>query len=1015
MDLPSAIDRDLLSRHGALCAIDRQIVGPLEELEAEQNRIDASYDIDELLSLHGASDGSAASGDDQLDLNVGGRSFTVRRKDVTRPDGSVMASLFGGKWDRRLPRDDKQRIFIDADPRAFEVILSKMSEEGWEEGVDLLKSKARAGLFSGGVCDWIRFWLSPPAAADGEAAHDHIEPPSPAMSAVALPEQLKGLMSVMQRFAKTFAARLAELESERAAKKARYDKVMGEIKAVAPFLRPLSGDESIRSIRVVSEDDEWPDLEDDRRPYVVISTTQSTLQETTSSLRNRFDLYSAPVKRIPADHFSEIVDYARRRRILPDCTPVAPPTTTSDKMDQLLLACDMYGMLKHTYPHILTDHDMHKLARTITYNQPAKLHRLFTSDAHRSSFDKLLQQVGDAQGLVLVVHPQDDDGRVKASHIDGRLIQPPSATSPRTIECPVALFSMRETSTKGLEEVEVPQGEQRVTVAGAGGGRLYIGGGCLVLGMGGDLRRCRLRLKGGDEREFTAQRLEVYQLEVAVDKAAVTSAIDGLIEQKGLLGVIDYQPLRQSASPRQLIRLQYFLENGGDWAASAALLRLAKRYRWIQQLPMQLNEGDVERAGSRATFERRAASLRQWSLVGHRLGRDMALTRTDGGGEMLGREAVVVRASGSKDPPCSFAGDAYQSFSDIVLSRLARTAERRSRMSASRVYPAPSAAHDRIATLIAQPLPLWGSHKVVDTDPHTGDKWRWVLLCGDKAGDAFAAHVWIRLSRPPSTIALYSTEKPRGDGRGAAGNPLAVALAATRMGSDSWLIPAVQKAIATGGGDGGGAGGPVAQRQLPLAQFPTRAAARPPPPVSARPPPPLTQPSSVTVGCIRTAERRSRMSASMVYPASPASSAANDSITALMAQRSPVWGSHTVIDCTDPYTGLTTRRVILCGDKVEAQIKMTTFSGGSSIALHSSEEPHGDGEGVAGSPLAAALAATRMGGDAWLIPGVSEAIATGGGDGGGGGGAGDSVRSERDATGELGSVVGGAVGGGRGS
>mmetsp|Transcript_36844 Transcript_36844/g.105594 ORF Transcript_36844/g.105594 Transcript_36844/m.105594 type:complete len:160 (+) Transcript_36844:230-709(+) len=112
--------------------------------------------------------------------------------------------------------------------------------------------------------------------------------------------------------------------------------------------------------------------------YVVISTTQSTLQETTSSLRNRFDSYSAPVVCVSADHFSEIVDYARRRRILPEGTPVAQPTTTSDKMDQLLLECDMYGLLSDVYPPILTDDDMHNLAKAITYNQPAHLHRLFT-------------------------------------------------------------------------------------------------------------------------------------------------------------------------------------------------------------------------------------------------------------------------------------------------------------------------------------------------------------------------------------------------------------------------------------------------------------------------------------------------------------------------------------------------------------------------------------------------------------------------------------------------------------
>ncbi|CEM13699.1 unnamed protein product [Vitrella brassicaformis CCMP3155] len=361
----------------------------------------------------GAADG-AADADDQLEVNVGGRPFTVRRHHLTRAAGSVMASLFRGKWDHRLPRDDDDRFFIDADPRAFQMVLRAARQADGEEGVEQLKKMAADGLFRGGICDWIRFWLSPPAALGGELANGHISTLPPSLSAVALPEQLKGLVAVMERIVQTLAGRLAELSQEMAAKKARYDRVMRDIKAVSPFLRPMSGSESIRSIRV---------SEGNGRPDVVISTTESTLQETTSSLRNIFDTYSAPVVCVSADHFSEIVDYERRRCTMPKGTTLSPPTTTSDQMDQLLYECEMCGLLDAAYPPILPDGDMHNLAKTITYNQPAYLHRLFTSDAHGTSFQKLLHQVGGARGLLFIV--DDGDCDVVACHIDGQLINPP--------------------------------------------------------------------------------------------------------------------------------------------------------------------------------------------------------------------------------------------------------------------------------------------------------------------------------------------------------------------------------------------------------------------------------------------------------------------------------------------------------------------------------------------------------------------------------------------------------------
>ncbi|CEM13509.1 unnamed protein product [Vitrella brassicaformis CCMP3155] len=853
MDLPSAIDRNLLSRHGALCALDRQIVAFLEELEAEQKRIAASYDVHELLSLHGASDGSAACGDDQLDLNVGGRPFTVRRKHLTRAAGSVMALLFGGEWDHRLPTDDDNRFFIDADPRAFEKVLRAVRHWGWEEKVEELTRKAQDGLFRGGVCDWVCFWLSPPRATDGEAADGHtdvdppshytaaalygepappqLETPSPFLSAVQLPEQLKGLMSVVERVAQTFAARLAELSREKTAKKARYYQVMREINAVSSFLRPLSGDESVRSIRVSAGGG---------RPDVVISTTQSTLQETTSSLRNQFDAYSAPVVCVSAYHFSEIVDYARRLRIMPERdtihqigmmisehgTAVSPPTTTSDKMDQLLLECDMYGLLSDVYPHILADDDMHALARMISYNQPAHLRRISTSDAHGISCKKLLKRLEGSRGLMFVI--DDGSGDVVACHIDGQLVKPADPSSHLTTKCPVALFSVHRGwmhAAHALQEVEVPVADQNVSVAAAAlDRRLSIAGGRLVLGVRGDVRRGRHRLDSGSSRPFTARRLEVYQLAVDVDEAAVRSAIDGLIERKGLAGVIDYRPAHEPISPRQLMRLQYVLDLGGDWAGSVALIHLAVHYGHVQQLPIQLDESDVKRVCNNAVFASRAA--RQYGLFIHAARRDAGMASCsplpDQGPVMWARYlspqgtewmdsgtcTMTGRTGGFDDASCT-RGTVWESqcchiFASINVAYIPATL--------SAVYiPATLSA---VWSFLGWPSRGRIFHTVIDRNHGLAS--RWVILCGDKAGDPFAAHIKMaKYDDGSAGISLWSTEC-------VGGSPWAAVLARSRMAGDKWLIPEFNEGTFIGtdvGGDDddGGASGPVDQH-LPLAR-----------------------------------------------------------------------------------------------------------------------------------------------------------------------------------------------------
>mmetsp|Transcript_32843 Transcript_32843/g.94788 ORF Transcript_32843/g.94788 Transcript_32843/m.94788 type:complete len:175 (-) Transcript_32843:1028-1552(-) len=81
---------DALTRHGVLCDLDSTIVGPLEDLADQQRDLSSAYDIIALLNDHGANQLSRASGDEMLQLNVGGSLSSVQRRHLTRCSGSLL-------------------------------------------------------------------------------------------------------------------------------------------------------------------------------------------------------------------------------------------------------------------------------------------------------------------------------------------------------------------------------------------------------------------------------------------------------------------------------------------------------------------------------------------------------------------------------------------------------------------------------------------------------------------------------------------------------------------------------------------------------------------------------------------------------------------------------------------------------------------------------------------------------------------------------------------------------------
>lgn len=58
----------------------------------------------------------AASASPIVNLNVGGEIITTLRATLTLAEGSLLATMFSGKWEDKLMKDANGHIFLDYDP-----------------------------------------------------------------------------------------------------------------------------------------------------------------------------------------------------------------------------------------------------------------------------------------------------------------------------------------------------------------------------------------------------------------------------------------------------------------------------------------------------------------------------------------------------------------------------------------------------------------------------------------------------------------------------------------------------------------------------------------------------------------------------------------------------------------------------------------------------------------------------------------------------------------------------------
>ncbi|CEM32335.1 unnamed protein product [Vitrella brassicaformis CCMP3155] len=320
-----------LTRVNATSQLDRHVVALLESLD--ERRKDNAYDITKAMAQHGASDGSAASGDDLLLLNVGGSQSCVRRKHLTSIKGTVLAALFSGRWDGRLIRDADNRIFIDMESEAFEKVRNTLFEGG-KAAVDLLMTEMANRNYRGLHDFWVRRLLSPIEKPSRKRIRTD-EAPSVSAGGV---DELRGFCKTVESFLKGYMAEKAKVDEEVQQQKHQYDGLIKEVTAVSAFLKPVSGDDPIRSVEVCGK---------------VIMTADSTLTEMGNvALASRFQLWPAAVEDVSEEHIRRLVDYHRRKRhaaavtdeCLQGCVAVPLKMGNGPKQDFFNKTAAMYGV-----------------------------------------------------------------------------------------------------------------------------------------------------------------------------------------------------------------------------------------------------------------------------------------------------------------------------------------------------------------------------------------------------------------------------------------------------------------------------------------------------------------------------------------------------------------------------------------------------------------------------------------------------------------------------------------------
>ena len=69
------------------------------------------------------------SDNDIIQLNIGGQTLTTKRSTLCQVENSLLATMFSGRWEESLERDQDGAVFLDFNPQYFVLILDYLREK----------------------------------------------------------------------------------------------------------------------------------------------------------------------------------------------------------------------------------------------------------------------------------------------------------------------------------------------------------------------------------------------------------------------------------------------------------------------------------------------------------------------------------------------------------------------------------------------------------------------------------------------------------------------------------------------------------------------------------------------------------------------------------------------------------------------------------------------------------------------------------------------------------------------
>ena len=127
MDELSAADGCLRSARDSLVQDLDNVISALDKRGTliKERLLKLDRKMQEIAQAHGNLD---VADDDLIEINAGGKIIVAKRSTLTQIQGSRMAALFSGRWDKKVMRDGHGRIFLDVDPTCFQAIVDYLNE-----------------------------------------------------------------------------------------------------------------------------------------------------------------------------------------------------------------------------------------------------------------------------------------------------------------------------------------------------------------------------------------------------------------------------------------------------------------------------------------------------------------------------------------------------------------------------------------------------------------------------------------------------------------------------------------------------------------------------------------------------------------------------------------------------------------------------------------------------------------------------------------------------------------------